>query len=96
MQKNLYLDDYQDQDMFDKLVKVTNIGQSEDEAIKMRDLKTAILTLDNRDIITIEMDNDQEAFIRSYILDEDVAEHEAYLTMVEQDGESAANMSMSS
>lgn len=44
----------------------------------MRDLKSASLTFDNRDILTIEMDTDQEAFIRSYILDEDVAEQEAH------------------
>ena len=44
----------------------------------MRDLKYACLTYDNRDILTIEMDSDTEAFIRSYILDEDVAEKEAH------------------
>ena len=44
----------------------------------MRDLKYACLTSDNRDILTIEMDCDTEAFIRSYILDEDVAEKEAF------------------
>ena len=36
----------------------------------MKDLKTALLTLDNKNIITVEMDNDQEAFIRSYVLNE--------------------------
>jgi hypothetical protein len=88
MQKNLYLDEYQDQDTFEKLVKVTNIGHHESEECKkgeMRDLRHACLTFDNRDILTIEMDSDTEAFIRSYILDEDVAEKEAYEAMLKEE-----------
>lgn len=79
MQKDLYLDEYQDPATFEKLVKVTNIGHDgdefgDDDPKKMKDLKTAILTYDNLNIITVELDNDQEAYIRCYILNEDAAE----------------------
>lgn len=65
--------------MFEKLVKVTNIRNDKGELDvsmeeSMKDVIHASLTYDNRDIITIEKETDQEAFIRSYILDEDLAE----------------------
>ena len=45
----------------------------------MKEIKHASLTHDNRDILTIETDTDFEAYIRSYILDEDTAELETHL-----------------
>ena len=81
MGKSLYLDPSQDENMFEKLVKVTNI--SHDDLITtdedaMRDVIHASLTFDNRDIITIEKEKESEAFIRAYILDEDIAEQEEH------------------
>ena len=64
---------------FEKLVKVTNIGSSTEHDCdkkmeEMKEIKHASLTQDNCNILTIETDNDFDAYIRSYILDEDKAE----------------------
>lgn len=68
--------------MIKSLVKTINIGDGVDEQKEeddqMKDIIYASMTFDDKKILTIEKENDHEAYIRAYILDEDAAELEEH------------------
>ena len=74
--------------MVKNLVATTNIGDDtelkKNENEQMKDIAHVSMTFDDKMILTIEKEKDDEAFIRAYILDEDIAGLEAHDDKSEQ------------